>query len=70
MRWRPSLPNGAAIFTKFMADVHNRVHAHRQKLKNGETKQADPIPPVAAQLLAEAGSFASMSSPSRILPMR
>jgi cell division protein ZapE len=34
--------------------VHNRVHAHRQKLKNGETKQADPIPPVAAQLLAEA----------------
>jgi cell division protein ZapE len=37
-----------------MADVHNRVHAHRQKLKNGETKQADPIPPVAAQLLAEA----------------
>jgi len=41
-------------FHEFMADVHNRVHAHRQKLKNGETKQADPIPPVAAQLLAEA----------------
>lgn len=31
-------------FHEFMADVHNRVHAHRQKLKNGETKQADPIP--------------------------
>lgn len=41
-------------FHEFMADVHNRVHAHRQKLKNGETKQADPIPPVATQLLAEA----------------
>ena len=41
-------------FHEFMADVHNRVHAHRQKLKNGETKLADPIPPVAAALLAEA----------------
>lgn len=41
-------------FHEFMADVHNRVHAHRQKLKNGETKQADPIPPVAAQILEEA----------------
>ena len=41
-------------FHEFMADVHNRVHAHRQKLKSGETKLADPIPPVAAQLLAEA----------------
>ncbi|MEJ8310867.1 cell division protein ZapE [Agrobacterium larrymoorei] len=41
-------------FHEFMADVHHRVHAHRQKLKSGETKQADPIPPVAAQLLAEA----------------
>lgn len=41
-------------FHEFMADVHNRVHAHRQKLKNGETKQADPIPPVAEQILAEA----------------
>lgn len=41
-------------FHEFMADVHNRVHAHRQKLKAGETKQADPIPPVASQILAEA----------------
>lgn len=41
-------------FHEFMADVHNRVHAHRQKLKNGETKQADPIPPVAAQILEQA----------------
>lgn len=41
-------------FHEFMADVHNRVHAYRQKLKNGEVKDADPIPPVAAELLAEA----------------
>lgn len=41
-------------FHEFMADVHNRVHAYRQRLKNGEVKDPDPIPPVAAQLLAEA----------------
>lgn len=41
-------------FHEFMADVHGRIHAHRQKLKAGETKQADPVPPVAAQLFAEA----------------
>lgn len=41
-------------FHEFMADVHNRIHAHRQKLKNGETRQADPVPPVAAALRAEA----------------
>lgn len=43
-----------AHFHEFMADVHNRIHAHRQKLKNGETRQADPVPPVAASLHAEA----------------
>lgn len=43
-----------AHFHEFMADVHNRIHAHRQKLKNGETKQADPVPPVAEQLAAQA----------------
>ncbi|MCO5733585.1 cell division protein ZapE [Rhizobium sp. SSA_523] len=41
-------------FHEFMADVHGRIHAHRQKLKAGETKQADPVPPVAAALFAEA----------------
>ncbi len=41
-------------FHEFMADVHGRIHAHRQKLKNGETKQADPVPPVADEIIAEA----------------
>ncbi|QLF68663.1 AFG1 family ATPase [Peteryoungia desertarenae] len=43
-----------AHFHEFMADVHNRIHVHRQKLKNGETKQADPVPPVAHALRQEA----------------
>ncbi|WP_136658205.1 cell division protein ZapE [Nitratireductor sp. XY-223] len=41
-------------FHDFMADVHERIYAHRQALKRGETKQEDPIPPVASQLIAEA----------------
>ncbi|MEM6464146.1 MAG: cell division protein ZapE [Pseudomonadota bacterium] len=41
-------------FLDFMADVHERIHRHRQALKRGETKQEDPIPPVASQLIAEA----------------
>jgi cell division protein ZapE len=41
-------------FHDFMADVHERINAHRKALKRGETKQEDPIPPVASQLIAEA----------------
>lgn len=41
-------------FHDFMSDVHGRIHAHRQALKAGETKQDDPIPPVAAALHQEA----------------
>ncbi|ASY64560.1 ATPase component BioM of energizing module of biotin ECF transporter [Sinorhizobium sojae CCBAU 05684] len=43
-----------AHFHEFMADVHERIYRHRQKLKNVETKLADPIPPVASELLGEA----------------
>jgi cell division protein ZapE len=43
-----------AHFHEFMADVHKRIFKHRQKLKNGETRQADPMPPVAAEILSEA----------------
>lgn len=42
-----------AHFHEFMADVHERIHAHRQALKRGEVKGDDPIPPVAAQLATE-----------------
>lgn len=43
-----------AHFHEFMTDVHNRIAAQRLKFKNGETKQADPLPPIAADLYAEA----------------
>lgn len=43
-----------AHFHEFMIDVHERVHAYRQKLKRGEVKSEDPIPPVAAALAEEA----------------
>ena len=40
-------------FHAFMLDVHARVHAHRQRIKEGKAK-ADPIPPVADDIAAEA----------------
>jgi cell division protein ZapE len=42
-----------AHFHAFMADVHERIHAWRQKLKAGQVKGDDPIAPVAASLAAE-----------------
>jgi cell division protein ZapE len=50
----PAKRKRRAHFHDFMADAHSRIHAHRQKLKNGETKETDPVPPVAAQLFEEA----------------
>jgi cell division protein ZapE len=41
-------------FHAFMADVHERIHGFRQKLKAGEVKGDDPIGPVADALAAEA----------------
>lgn len=43
-----------AHFHAYMAEVHGRIHAFRQKLKAGEVTGDDPIRPVAADLAAEA----------------
>ena len=43
-----------AHFNDFMADVHDRIQKHREKLKRGEVKESDPIPPVARALAEEA----------------
>ncbi|HET7681414.1 MAG TPA: cell division protein ZapE [Xanthobacteraceae bacterium] len=42
-----------AHFHEFMADVHERVHVHRQQLKRGEVKGDDPIAPAAAAIAEE-----------------
>ena len=42
-----------AHFHEFMADVHERVHIYRQKLKRGEVTGDDPIAPVAAAIAEE-----------------
>jgi cell division protein ZapE len=41
-------------FNDFMADVHDRIQRHREALKAGETKEKDPLPPVARALADEA----------------
>jgi len=40
-------------FQNFMADVHDRIHAFRQRVKAGEAKDTDPIPPVASAIAEE-----------------
>ncbi len=47
-------PKRRIHFHGFMADVHERIHAHRQAVKRGEAKGDDPIPPVADALANEA----------------
>ncbi|WP_192246410.1 cell division protein ZapE [Mesorhizobium silamurunense] len=41
-------------FNDFMADVQDRIQKHRAARKNGDTKEDDPIPPVARALAEEA----------------
>lgn len=41
-------------FHRFMADIHDRVQKHREALKAGLVKEADPVPPVARAVAQEA----------------
>ena len=43
-----------AHFHAFMADVHERIHAFRQRVKRGEIADGDPIAPTAEALADEA----------------
>lgn len=47
-------PKRRIHFHGFMADAHERIHAHRQAVKRGEAKGDDPILPVADALADEA----------------
>ncbi len=40
-------------FQAFMADIHNRIHRFRESVKSGERKDTDPMPPIAAEFVAE-----------------
>ncbi len=50
----PAKRKRRAHFHDFMADVHDRIGAHRKALKAGRVKGDDPIPPVARALADEA----------------
>lgn len=41
-------------FHEFMGEVQERIHAHRQRLKAGETRESDPIEPVAEAIAEDA----------------
>jgi len=40
-------------FNDFMAEIQDRINAHRQALKDGKTTESDPIPPVARDVIQE-----------------
>lgn len=50
----PVVRKRRAHFHEFMLDVHERVHAYRQKMKDGEHPDDDPIRLTAAALAEEA----------------
>ncbi|MDJ1157357.1 cell division protein ZapE [Chelatococcus sp. SYSU_G07232] len=50
----PAKRKRRAHFHAFMADVHERIYAFRQRVKDGREKDGDPIPHVARELAAEA----------------
>lgn len=50
----PAKRKRRAHFHDFMADVHDRIGAHRAALKEGTVKGDDPIPPVARAIADEA----------------
>lgn len=49
----PAKRKRRAHFHDFMADVHDRIAAHRAALKDGKVKDKDPMPPVAKAIAAE-----------------
>ena len=58
-------------FHEFMADVHERIYALRQKVKLGEINGDDPIAPGrGGDRARRPGSCASTSSTSPTSPMR
>jgi cell division protein ZapE len=49
----PNVRKRRTYFHEFMADVHGRIAHFRKRLKAGEIKGDDPIPPVAREIAAE-----------------